>query len=108
MEQYKMPRSQRAKQFAPFDALKGLREALKLKEYENERKEKGDLSEEKILELSNTLSNIDKEKIYQILYFYDGYNQKISGKIKLDLEYNQIIVNNQKLNLDAILDIKLK
>ena len=33
----KMPRSQRAKQFAPFDALSGLGERLKLAEEEHER-----------------------------------------------------------------------
>ena len=33
----KMPRSQRAKQFAPFDALSGLSERLKLAEEEHER-----------------------------------------------------------------------
>ena len=32
----------------PFDALKGLQKALRLKEYEHEKKYKGDLSEEKI------------------------------------------------------------
>lgn len=33
----KMPRSQRAKQFAPFDALTGLSERLKLAEEEHEK-----------------------------------------------------------------------
>ena len=33
----KMPRSQRAKQFAPFEALSGLSERLKLAEEEHER-----------------------------------------------------------------------
>ena len=33
----KMPRSQRAKQFAPFEALSGLAERLKLAEEEHER-----------------------------------------------------------------------
>ena len=33
----KMPRIERAKQFAPFDALKGLHEALYEKEKENEK-----------------------------------------------------------------------
>lgn len=33
----KMPRSQRAKQFAPFDALSGLGERLRLAEEEHER-----------------------------------------------------------------------
>ena len=35
-ERSKMPREMRAKQFAPFDALKGLTRALKEKEEENE------------------------------------------------------------------------
>ena len=50
-----MPRGERAKQFAPFDALKGLQQALRLKEYEHERVEKGDLSEEDVLRLSTIL-----------------------------------------------------
>ena len=35
-ERVKMSRSDRAKQFAPFDALKGLHETIKIKEYEHE------------------------------------------------------------------------
>ena len=42
-----MSRQERAKQFAPFDALKGLHDALRLKEYEHERVQKGDMPEEK-------------------------------------------------------------
>ena len=46
-------RENRARQFLPFDALKGLQEALREKEIElDERKE---LSEESIEELSNNL-----------------------------------------------------
>ena len=56
MDRYKMPRAQRAKQFAPFDALKGLKDAIKLKEYEHEKKLKGELSEEKIVEILNEMS----------------------------------------------------
>ena len=108
VDNFKMPRNQRAKQFAPFDALKGLQDALRLKEYENERAVKGDLSEEKILEISNTLSNLSKDAIYVVTYFYDGYNKEIIGKIKLDLENNAIKVDNTKINLEDVLDIKNK
>ena len=41
-----MDRSERAKQFAPFDALRGLREALEEKEREHERREKRMRTEE--------------------------------------------------------------
>lgn len=39
-ERNKMPQIERAKQFAPFDALKGLQEALRKKEKEHEQKMK--------------------------------------------------------------------
>ena len=32
VDRIKMPRGERAKQFAPFDALKGLQEIIKIKE----------------------------------------------------------------------------
>ena len=35
-DRVKMSRSDRAKQFAPFDALKGLQETIKIKEYTDE------------------------------------------------------------------------
>ena len=108
MDNFKMPRNQRAKQFAPFDALKGLQDALRLKEYENERVVKGDLSEEKILEISNTLSNINKDNYYFVKYFCDGHNKEVSGKIKLDLENNIVKIGNIKISLEDILDIKEK
>ena len=40
MERAKMPRIKRAAQFAPFDALKGLHDALKRKEQEHINKQK--------------------------------------------------------------------
>lgn len=40
MERAKMPRSKRAFQFAPFDSLKGLHDALKQKEKEHLEKQK--------------------------------------------------------------------
>lgn len=45
-----MPREDRAKQFAPFDALKGLRDALHKKELEHEAKLAKKITVEKIIE----------------------------------------------------------
>ena len=47
----------RAKQFLPFDALKGLQEALREKEIEHE--EKIELSEEILAELNNNFNKIE-------------------------------------------------
>ena len=47
----RMNRQDRAKQFAPFDALRGLREALAAKEREHEKQERGDVSEDVAAEI---------------------------------------------------------
>lgn len=46
-----MPRENRATQFAPFDALKGLSSALRLKELEREKEVHGELTKEQIEEI---------------------------------------------------------
>ena len=43
-----MMREERAKQFAPFDAMKGLQEALRDREERHSRVEKLEISEEQI------------------------------------------------------------
>ena len=50
-----MEREKRAKQFAPFDALTGLKDAIRLKEYEHNAKMKKDLSDDIIDEIFNNL-----------------------------------------------------
>ena len=55
-----MSRKDRAKQFAPFDALKGLQKALRLKEFEHEIVEKGDVSEENSNKISTIFLNLKK------------------------------------------------
>ena len=102
-----MPRKNRAAQFAPFDALKGLHEALRLAEYEHERIEQGEISEEQAEKISTALQQIDKNTTVKIKYFYDGYERTFKGKIKVDV-YEQIIeFGGKKYNLDCLLDIEL-
>ena len=51
-------KADRAKQFLPFDALKGLQEALREKEIEHE--EKRELSEESLMELEKEFNKLEK------------------------------------------------
>ena len=64
-----MPRSKRAAQFAPFDALKGLQEALKMKEYEHSRTQRIDVSEEESQWISNVISEIEKGDLVYVTYY---------------------------------------
>ena len=49
-----MPRGDRAKQFMPFDALKGLKQALREKEIEHESGDFPELSDDEIKQISET------------------------------------------------------
>ena len=60
-------RKNRAKQFMPFDALKGLQEALREKEIEYE--EKIELSEDSIVELENKFNRIENGSYVTIKYY---------------------------------------
>ena len=100
-----MSRQNRAKQFAPFDALKGLQNALRMKEYQAERIQKGDLQEEKISEISKFLLNCKKDTKAKVVYFVDGHNKEISGIIKPVFEEQILEVDGKKIKFDDILDV---
>ena len=68
-----MNRQDRAKQFAPFDALNGLREALAKKEYDLGKVERGEHSEELDSEISDKLSKVQRgDRIALTCYFCAG------------------------------------
>lgn len=106
MVREKMSRNNRAKQFLPFDAMKGLKEAIHLKEYEHEKITMGELSEEKANEISSLLSSLKKGDYVFVTYFEDGYYHKMEGKCVLDIYNNAITVEKKELSLSQIYDIK--
>ena len=69
-------RISRAKQFLPFDALKGLKEALKEKEIEYE--ERKELSEEALINLDKKFNRIEIGNYAEIRNFYT-YNKSQQG-----------------------------
>ena len=101
-----MPRHMRAKQFAPFDALKGLQEALRMEEYKHERIEKGDLSQERIEEISNVISNLENGDLVEVEYFIDGYYKTNKGKVKVDIIAQTLIFDNAKICFSDISEIQ--
>ena len=77
-----MPPSQRAKQFAPFDAVVGLRKAL----YEKERlrEPRKTLSEEMVEEINNTLKILKPHDAVTVIYYKNTEQKyiKTTGEIK--------------------------
>ncbi|MBQ2408958.1 MAG: hypothetical protein II309_05945 [Bacilli bacterium] len=89
---------ERAKQFMPFDALKGFKEALK--EKEKIIVDKIDLCEDAIIEINNILINLKVGDIVKVVYFKQNEYIEVTGmisKIKNDffvIVKEKIMYNN--------------
>lgn len=98
---------ERAKIFMPFDALKGLREALR--EKEKIVTNKVDLSQDDIEEISKTLSQIQKRQMVSATY-YDGENYtKIVGLVaKIDTISKTLTIVQTNIKFEDILEISIE
>lgn len=100
-------REERARQFLPFDALKGFEEALREKEIE--AVEKIELAEEQIEEISNQLKLLEKGSEIEIIYYEKQQYFKMIGKVeKIDSRKKQLYVNEKKINFVDIFKIMLR
>ena len=92
-----MNRQDRAKQFAPFDALNGLREALAKKEYDLGKVERGDS------EISDKLSKVQRGDRIALTCYQDGYYVKEIGAVKeINTIFKYIVIGNGKVYFDDI------
>ena len=101
-----MPPLQRAKQFAPFDALTGLRIALK--EKEKIRVERKIISEEKAEEINETLISLNVGDNITVIYYNELEQEYIylSGKITLFNKGKKLLeIGNNIIKTDDIYDI---
>ena len=94
----------RAKQFMPFDALKGFREALEEKEKIEVIKK--DLSEEIKEELSLKLKCLKIGDKIKVIYYKNKEYKQIKGSLKQVNRYQRyIVVENKKIQMDNIFKI---
>ena len=70
---------ERAKQFMPFDALKGFKEALR--EKEKIVVDKIDLGEDAIIEINNILTTLKIGDIVKVVYFKENEYIEVTGMI---------------------------
>lgn len=100
----KMPVSDRAKQFMPFVALKGLEEALAAKE--KIVVPKIELSPEMEEELDQKMHLLEKGKVVTIIYFCkDEYLKKTGMVARIDVTSRILQIVNTKISFDDILDV---
>lgn len=100
-----MERTERAKQFMPFAALKGYEEALR--EKEKVIVPKVELSEYSKEILDWKLQNIKKNDIITVVYFHEGEYLKITGMVsRFDVTAKVIKIVNTKITFEDIYDIQ--
>lgn len=104
-----MTREERAKQFMPFDAMKGLKEALAIREERHNREEKRELSEESIEYLSAMLGRVEVGMEATIEH-YRAYHDVVSlGIVRaVDFVFKYILLDTEKIYFDNIYDIKIR
>lgn len=101
----RMDISNRAKQFAPFAALKGFEEALRLKE--RIVIPKVELTEEGIEEINRRLLNIEKNEIITVVYYSKNEYVQITGMVSKIDAYSKILqVVDTKIAFENIYKIE--
>ena len=101
-----MPPSRRAKQFVPFDALKGLKEAIAAKEKISTPKK--ELAEDMIREINSILVDLRKGQNVTVVY-YNGYEEEylqLTGEVeKVDAYWKLLQIGNVAIDFEEISEI---
>ena len=103
-----MNRQDRAKQFVPFDALKGLQEELRIREEIRTRVKKKTLSEDQIEKISKVLARLTVGSRVATCLYSNGHYITIEGVIsEVNQIYEYIKIGNEKVFFDDIYKIAI-
>ena len=97
----KMSNKDRAKQFLPFNSLKGYYDVIR--EKEKEITPKRELSDNDLEELSNKLNKIEKSMMVKLRYYDTDRYIDIEGIVsKIDFTYKYIVIVKTKISFNDI------
>lgn len=100
----RMKRSERAKQFAPYAALKGYEKAIQQQEIQFTPKKI--LSENRKEELDRLLRQVQTGDTIKVTYYTSGAYQKIEGAVgKIDANGHALFVDGKRIPVEAIFDV---
>ena len=102
-----MTRQERAKQFMAFDAMKGLREALRDREERHSRTQRRILSEEESERLNRKISRLEVGMKVKVSY-YKAFHDTVSvGWLNcVDNEYGFLIVDHERIYYEDIYSLR--
>ena len=93
----------------PFDAMKGLKEALMVREERHSRVEKRELSEDTIEYISSILARVEVGMEAEILHYRANHEVVTKGKVvAVDYAFKFVMLNSEKIYFDNIYDIQIR
>ena len=102
-----MPPSRRAKQFVPFGALKGLKDAIAQKEHTPTPRRA--LSEDAIAEINTRLLDLKPGQLVTVVYYCD-YTQEyhqLTGKVsKVDPYWKSVTIGNISIDFAELYQVE--
>ena len=103
-----MTLQERAKQFVPFDAMKGLQEALRDREERHCRVERHDISDEDIAANSIVISKLSKGLMVHVEYYCAFHDIEKEGRItEISIPFKYIKLNGEKIIFEDIYRIRI-
>ena len=98
-----MNRVERAKQFLPFDALKGLKEELESREEKISRVPRHELTEERAEEISAVIQQLYKGAKIIMMFYRAGHYYELKGTIaNVNTIYKYLLIGEEKIFFDDI------
>ena len=103
-----MTRGERAKIFAPFDAMKGLQEALRDREERHMRVPKREISEEDAEQNSRTLTKVERGMKIEI-FCYSGFHDVFKRGTVTDIDkiFRHLKLDGQRIWFDDIYKLRI-
>lgn len=103
-----MTRAERAKQFAPFDAMKGLQEALRDREERHLRVEKHGISDEAAENNSRVMMKLQRGMKVRISYYCAFHDIERTGRVTdVNTTYRRLKLDDELILFDDIYSIKI-
>ena len=98
----------RAKQFLPFDAMKGLTEALREREERRTRVERKQLDDSEIEAISRALARSERGSIVRATFYLDGHYITIDGRVReRSSEGQYIVIGEGKIFFEDIISFEV-
>lgn len=104
-----LTREERAKLFAPFDAMKGLKEALRDREERHARVARHEISEEQAEENSRAILKLERGMLVEVYCHHAFHDVIIRGRVTgLDLARKMLSLDGENILFDDIYAVSIK